>query len=330
MDKPLAAPRTLQEAIQYFADPDTCLAFMVEQRWPDGRVICPTCGSDRVTFLSRQRRWKCYSKHPRPQFSIKVGTIFEDSPLPLEKWLPALWMLVNDKNGVSSYEVHRALDVTQKTAWFMLHRLRLAMKDGSAGLFSGKVEADETFIGPDPRKMHANRRKARAGGRTESERYISKAIVAGLLERSDRKGHSRVRAQVVPTVRAEHLAPIIQTNVESKSEIITDMLRSYWQIRDEYIHSVIDHTKMYVKGHVHTNGIENFWNLLKRALRGTYVAVDAFHLHRYVDEQAFRFNERRDAHGDAGRFVKALRAIVGKRLTYRDLTSDPGLATTPA
>jgi transposase-like protein len=278
MDKPLAAPRTLQEAILYFSDPDTCLAFMVEQRWPDGRVICPTCASDRVTFLSAYRRWKCSGKHPRRQFSIKVGTIFEDSPLGLEKWLPALWMLVNDKNGISSYELHRALDVTQKTAWFMLHRLRLAMKDGFAKPFAGKVEADETFIGPDPRKMHAARRKARSAGRTEEERYVSKAIVAGLLERSERG--SRVRAQVVPSVRAEHLAPLIQDNVEPKSEIITDMLRSYWQIRDEYIHSVIDHTKMYVKGHVHTNGLENFWSLLKRALRGTYVAVDAFHLHR--------------------------------------------------
>jgi transposase-like protein len=231
-----------------------------------------------VTFLSAYRRWKCSGKHPRRQFSIKVGTIFEDSPLGLEKWLPALWMLVNDKNGISSYELHRALDVTQKTAWFMLHRLRLAMKEGFAKPFTGKVEADETFIGPDPRKMHASRRKARSVGRTEEERYISKAIVAGLLERSE--SGSRVRAQVVPSVRAEHLAPIIQENVEPKSEIITDMLRSYWQIRDEYIHSVIDHTKMYVKGHVHTNGLENFWSLLKRALRGTYVAVDAFHLHR--------------------------------------------------
>src|SRR6267142_525729 len=271
MDKPVAAPKTLQEAIQYFANPDTCLAFMVEQRWPDGRVLCPICGSDRVTFLADYRRWKCSGKHPRRQFSIKVGTLFEDSPLGLEKWLPALWMLVNDKNGVSSYEVHRALGVTQKTAWFMLHRLRLAMRSGDMlSKLSGRVEADETFIGPDPRKMHAKRREARAAGRADQGYGVtlSKAIVAGLLDR--------------------------------------------------------------VKGHVHTNGLENFWSLLKRGLRGTYIAVDAFHLHRYVDEQVFRYNERRDASGDSGRFVKALRAIVGKRLTYRDLTSDPGLATTPA
>src|SRR6266403_1278191 len=184
MDKPVGTPETLQQAIQYFSDPDVCLAFMVEQRWPDGRVICPSCGSDRVTFLSAYRRWKCSGKHPRRQFSIKVGTIFEDSPLGLEKWLPALWMLVNDKNGISSYEVHRALGVTQKTAWFMLHRLRLAMKDGGLGKLSGQVEADETYIGPDPRKMHARRRERLMGSKRDDMRYVSKAIVAGLLDRS--------------------------------------------------------------------------------------------------------------------------------------------------
>ncbi|MBI4269055.1 MAG: IS1595 family transposase [Candidatus Rokubacteria bacterium] len=326
MDKTATAPRTLQDAIRYFSDPDVCLAFMVEQRWPDRRVTCPICGSDRVTFLAAYRRWKCAGKHPRRQFSIKVGTIFEDSPLGLDKWLPALWMLVNDKNGISSYEIHRALGITQKTAWFMLHRLRLAMKSGNVIQFSGRVEADETFIGPNPKNMHASKLKARRLGRTDEERYVSKAVVAGLLDRA--KG--RVHAQVVPNVQATTLAPMIRQNVEPGSEMITDMLRSYWQIRDDYIHSVIDKTKMYVKGHVHTNGLENFWSLLKRALRGTYIAVDAFHLHRYVDEQAFRFNERRDSRGDVGRFVTALRAIVGKRLTYRDLTTDPGLATTPA
>jgi transposase-like protein len=327
MDKPTGAPRTLQEAIQYFSDPDVCLAFMVEQRWPDGRVICPSCGSDRATFLSDYRRWKCSGKHPRRQFSIKVGTIFEDSPLGLETWLPALWMLVNDKNGISSYEVHRALDVTQKTAWFMLHRLRLAMKSGGFDQsFSGQVEADETFIGPDPQKMHADRRERLTGSKRSDARYISKASVAGVLDRA--KG--RVHAEVVPSVRAEHLMPIIERQVQPGSEMVTDMLRSYWQVRGVYIHSVIDKTKSYVKGHVHTNGLENFWSLLKRAIKGTYVGVDAYHLHRHVDEEAFRFNERRDPRGDGGRFLTALRGIIGRRLTYRDLTSDPGLATTPA
>src|SRR5437867_1345831 len=175
MDRAQAVPETMADAIRYFADPDTCLAFMVEQRWPDGRVICPVCGSTKVTFLAAYRRWKCSGKHPRQQFSIKVGTIFEDSPIGLEKWLPALWMLVNDKNGISSYEVARGLGVTQKTAWFMLHRLRLAMSAGHMVKFSGRVEADETFIGPNPRNMHAHKRERLTGSRRDDARYISRA-----------------------------------------------------------------------------------------------------------------------------------------------------------
>jgi len=323
MNKTAALPETLVEAVRYFSDPAVCLNFLAGIRWPHG-VTCPECGSRSVTFLANQRRWKCRENHPRRQFSVKVGTIFEDSPIGLDKWLPAVWMIVNDKNGISSYELARALGVTQKTGWFMLHRIRLAMKVGGFQKFSGMVEADETFIGPNPKNMHAHKRERLTGSRTESQRYISKAIVAGLLDR----GKKRVHAEVVPTVRAIDLAPIIRDRVEPRSEIITDMLRSYWNIRDEYVHSVIDKTTAYVKGHVHTNGLENFWSLLKRALRGTYVSVDAFHLHRYVDE--FRYNERLDPAGDAGRFLTALRAVVGKRLTYRDLTTDPGLATTPA
>ncbi|HUF93757.1 MAG TPA: IS1595 family transposase, partial [Candidatus Limnocylindria bacterium] len=156
MDKtPTAsAPQTLVEAVRFFADPDVCLSFLASLRWPDGNVACPQCGSTAVTFLSNQRRWKCRAKHPRAQFSIKVGTIFEDSPIGLDKWLPAVWMIVNDKNGISSYEVARALGVTQKSAWFMMHRIRLAMQRGGLDKFSGHVEADETFIGGAARFMH--------------------------------------------------------------------------------------------------------------------------------------------------------------------------------
>src|SRR5882672_7507885 len=131
MDKTAPVPQTLIQAIRYFSDPDVCLSFLVSLRWPDGVVACPQCGNRAVTFLSNQRRWKCHTAHPRQQFSIKVGTIFEDSPIGLDKWLPAVWMIVNDKNGISSYEVARALGVTQKTGWFMLHRIRLAVQDGS-------------------------------------------------------------------------------------------------------------------------------------------------------------------------------------------------------
>jgi transposase-like protein len=315
MDKAtVRSPKTLAEAIRHYSDPDVCLQTMVEARWPNG-VTCPTCGHAAPRFIATRRLWECPTKHPRRQFSAKVGTIFEDSPLPLETWFPAVWLIANAKNGISSHELGRALGVTQKTAWFMLHRIRLTMKTGTFLKLSGKVEADETFIDPDPQKMHANRREARRKGLTEGS--VSRAIVAGVLERGP-KGKSRVRAIVVPSIRAQHLAPLVQDHVEPRSEIITDMLRSYWQIRDEYIHSVIDHTKMYVKGHVHTNGIENFWSLLKRMLKGTYVSVAGFHLGRYVDEEVFRFNERSDNDGE--RFGKVLGSVTGRRVTYKALT----------
>src|SRR5438067_3917409 len=141
-----SVPKTLLQAIKYFSDQDVCLEFMVTLRWPGG-VECPTCGSRDVRFIPTRRLWECKTKHPRKQFSVKVGTIFEDSPIGLDKWLPAIWMIANDKNGISSYELARALGVTQKTGWFMLWCIRLAMQDGDANAFSGQVEADETFIG---------------------------------------------------------------------------------------------------------------------------------------------------------------------------------------
>ena len=312
----MTSPKTLAEAIRYYSDPDVTLETMVEARWPDG-VKCPSCGHAAPRFISTRRMWECREKHPRRQFSAKVGTIFEDSPLPLETWFPAVWLIANAKNGVSSHEVGRALGVTQKTAWFMLHRIRLAMKSGTFLKLSGQVEADETFIGPNPNRMHRDRLEARRKGLTDG--YVSKAVVAGLLERGVRgKNKSRVHALVVPTTRAEHLAPHVTANVKPGSEMITDMNRSYWAVRDEYIHSVIDHTKMYVKGHVHTNGIENFWSLLKRMIHGTYVQVAPFHLGAYVDEEVFRFNERGDK--DGGRFGKVLRSVVGRRIDYKTLT----------
>src|SRR5271170_6699195 len=138
---------TLQQAVVYFSKFENCKEFMVALRWPDGKVKCPRCGSDHVVYLEKARVFKCYGKHESPKFSLKTGTIFEDSPLGLDKWLPAVWMIVNDKNGISSFELHRAIGVTQKTAWFMLHRIRLAMQDNSGGKLGGEIEVDETFVG---------------------------------------------------------------------------------------------------------------------------------------------------------------------------------------
>ncbi|HYM14673.1 MAG TPA: IS1595 family transposase [Dehalococcoidia bacterium] len=308
-------PTTLIEAIRYFNDPDVCIQFLGALRWPDGIVICPNCGSDQVRYLGTRRLWECKSKHAKRQFSIKVGTIFEDSPVGLEKWLPACWMIFNDKNGVSSHEMARSLGVTQKTAWFMLQRIRLAMQTGTfARRLRGDVEVDETFIGGKARFMHKDVRARKIKGTGG----MGKTAVMGLLERHGPDGHSTVRASVVSSRRRSTLAPAVRENVVPGANVYTDALKSYNDLGTDYVHEVIDHAEEYARGRVHTNGIENFWSLLKRSLKGTYVSVEPFHLFRYLDEQAFRYNNRET--DDAGRFVRGLRAIIGKRLTYAQLT----------
>jgi transposase-like protein len=302
-------PQTLQECIRYFADEDRALEFMRLIRWPNDVVKCPRCGSEDVAFMPARRLWRC--RADKAQFSIKVGTIMEDSPISLDKWLCAFWLIVNAKNGISSYELMRALGLTQKTSWFLLHRIRLAIQDGSIEKFSGRIEADETFIGGLARNMHKSKKKHLGTG------GAGKAAVMGLLERNSPERESRVRCKVLPNVRRSQLDSAVRDNVEKGSEVITDAFPSYAKLNDEFIHQVIDHAESYAKGHVHTNGLENFWSLLKRGIRGTYVSVEPFHLFRYLDEQAFRFNERKD--NDAGRFVKAVSGYIGKGLRYSKL-----------
>jgi transposase-like protein len=307
------APRTLQEAIVFFSDYDNCRKAVEAIRWPNGVVVCPNCGSERVVYMATQRRFKCYEKHTKAQFSLKVGTIFEDSPIGLEKWLPSLWLITNCKNGISSYELARALGVTQKTAWFMLSRLRLALQGKDGGKLAGEVEVDETYIGGSARFMHYGRRSTAKPGRSLQR----KAAVMGLLERHG-DGSSRVVTRVVKSTRKESLQGVVRDHVEAGSTVHSDALKSYCGLSSEYVHNVIDHAECYARGEVHTNGLENFWSLLKRGLKGTYVSVEPFHLFRYLDEQAFRFNNRKLS--DAGRFAIALAGVLGRRLTYSALT----------
>jgi transposase-like protein len=309
----METPDTLHQAILWFAEFEHCRQFMVELRWPDGKVKCPTCGAEKVTWLAKARVWKCYANHLRPTFTLKTGTIFEDSPIALEKWLCAAWLLISCKNGISSYEIHRGLGVTQKTAWFMLHRLRLAMQDRGFGKLSGEVEADETFVGGKSEFMN-NKAKARkiAQGRF-GHATVGKAIVMGLLER-----HGDARVKVIPGRKRRHVATAVVNNVAPGSRVYTDQLPSYDALTAQYAHEVVDHTEAYVRGRVHTNGLENFWSLLKRALKGTYVSVEPFHLQAYCDEQAFRFNHRKM--DDAERFASVMKQIVGRRVTYKELT----------
>jgi len=303
------ANATLRDSILYFADFENCRKFMVELRWPNGKVTCPECGAEKVTWLAKQRVWKCYADHPTPRFSLKTGTIFEDSPIALEKWLPAVWMLLNCKNGISSWELHRAIGVTQKTAWFMLHRIRVAMEDKTFNKLSGEVEADETFIGGKVRNMHADR-KRRA---QQSGQKGDKTIVMGILERG-----GTVRTKVLANRKRHAVEAQLREHVEPGAQLYTDALQSYAFINDEFAHQVIDHAISYAEGAVHTNGMENFWSCLKRTLGGTYVSVEPFHLKSYLDEQAFRFNNRNM--DDLNRFVYGMRKCVGKRLTYAELT----------
>jgi transposase-like protein len=279
---------TLRDAILYFAEYAHCHEFMVNLRWPDGKVKCPECGSEKVCYLSKNRVWKCYATHPKPRFTLKTGTIFEDSPIPLEKWLPAVWMLLNDKNGISSWELHRALGVTQKTAWFMLHRIRLAMQSNTFNKLGGgggnPVEVDETFVGGKIKNMHKNRKRAI---QKEDGQKGAKAVVLGMLERG-----RTVRTAVIDDRTKKAIQSAVRENVERGSELMADEFMQQWAMPNEYYRNMVNHLEAYVNGNVHTNGIENFWSLLKRCLHGTYVAVEPFHLFRYVDEQAFRYNNR--------------------------------------
>ena len=309
------APKTLQEAIIYFADFNQCKAFMVELRWPDGKVKCPRCGAEKVTWLAKPRVWKCYGKHERPTFTLKTGTIFEDSPIALEKWLPAVWLLVTCKNGISSYEVARDLGISQKSAWHMMHRIRFALHYGSFEKLTGHVEADETFIGGKARNMHVAKRARRITGTGGKD----KTAVIGILERGKNGEQSKVRTVVIPDRKKKTLQGEVKKHVEAGSALYTDFLLSYEGLEGKYAHKVVDHAVEYVNGNIHTNGLENYWALLKRCISGTYVSVEPFHLFRYLDEQAFRFNNREDMN-DGDRFKLAMSQIIGKRLTWKALT----------
>src|SRR3954469_8176865 len=310
-----ALPKTLLDAVKYFAVADNCRDYMVARRWPNG-VTCPQCGSSAVYFDSSRNGWECKTRHAKRKFTLKTGTIFEDSPLGLDKWLPTVWLIANCKNGVSSHEIARAIGVTQKTAWFMLQRIRLAMQDTeTGGKLSGDVELDETFIGGKARNMHFKQRERL--GITKGASMAGKVAVMGLLERHPEKG-SRVRLATIANNKRKNLMPHVTAHVEKGTTVHTDSLPSYISLDTDYTHHVIDHAEKYVDGQVHTNGLENFWSLLKRAIKGTYVSVQPFHLFRYLDEQAFRFNNRREMN-DADRFSSVICGIVGRRLTYKDL-----------
>jgi transposase-like protein len=304
-------PHTLQQAIIFFADADRCFEYAVNLRWQDGVITCPRCGSDRNSFVQTRKLWHC--KGCRKQFTIKVGTVMEDSPIGLDKWMGAMWMLANCKNGVSSYEIHRALGITQKTAWFLLHRIRTAMNDTTGKIGgNGPVEMDETFVGGKVKNMHKSKRPIGPGASGKPVGSTAKTIVVGMVERG-----GRVKAGVVLDRTNQTLDALTKANVADGATLITDEWSGYHGTA--YEHAVINHAVEYVNGHIHTNGIENFWSCLKRGLNGTYISVEPAHLDAYVVEQVYRYNNRKDSN-DRKRFEGVMAAVAGKRLTYSGLT----------
>ncbi len=304
-------PKTLLEAVRYFSDLDVCDELMKQVKWPNGKIVCPKCGGDSVSPVKGRRKLQCNSRACKKQFSFKVGTIFEDSPLGLDKWFVAIWCIANMKNGISSHELGRAIGVTQATAWFMLHRVRKAMEVGSFAKLAGEVESDETFIGGKAANMHKAVREKKIQGRGA----VGKTPVQGLLERG-----GRVKTFVIPGATADVLQGNVLCNVQKDSFLYTDEATAYIGLLNAYVHQTVNHgVGEYVNGRAHTNTLECFWSLLNRALKGTYTHCEPFHLHRYTTEEAFRFNERE--HNDALRFLIVLRGVLGKRLTYRRLAA---------
>jgi transposase-like protein len=325
MEPQATEPTTLQEAVIYFKDPTNCRNYLVPRRWENGVVTCPQCGSSAVTAQPKYNRWQCAVHHDRRQFTLKTGTIMEDSPIGLDKWMPAIWLLCSNRNGISSWELHRALGVTQKTAWFMLGRIRLAMQDDlKGGMLGGEVEVDESFIGGAARNMHKDRKVRVMQGKRGGADAGNKSIVLGILERASEKKPKRVRATIISDRKKLTMQAEIMGAIEKGANVYSDEFAQSWRDDEQFNHGIVNHLKCYVDGQVHTNGLENFWSLLKRGLKGTYISVEAFHLFRYVDEQSWRYNNRKHADGtiitDAERFSELCRKVVGKRLTYTELT----------
>ena len=311
-------PTTLLEAVAQFSDPQVAHDFFLGLRFPNG-IACPRqgCGSADVAKIKNRNVWRC--RECNRQFTVKVGTIFEDSPISFTKWLPAMWLLSANKNGISSCELARGLGVTQKTAWFMLHRLRYAMTTDSFEALSGEVEIDETFVG-GKEKYKKNYRARLADGQKRRSKgpMYGKTAILGMVQR----GGGQVRAMKIDERTGAHLHRRIRRNVTPGTTVYTDAFSGYNLLDSEYVHRVIDHAVSYVEGNVTTNRIENFWSCLKRTLTGTYIAARPKHLDRYLDEQVFRFNER--ANTDGPRFIKALKGADCKRLTWNGLVGRIG------
>jgi transposase-like protein len=310
LSTPEKRPQTLLAALRHFT-PEVADAFVASIKWPNGPA-CPTCGSANIGKIASRQRFQCREKGCRKQFSLITGTIFEASHLRLDQWVVAVWMIVNCRNGVSSCEIARTIGCKQQSAWHLLHRVRELMLPGDEAPFTGSCESDETFVGGLFKFMSQHRReRAMANGRPNG-----KSVVHAIKERES----GRVRAEVIPAARWEFVMDAVLEKVEPGSKLYTDSARIYGWAKDVYKHTAVNHAERYVSedGETHTNGCENFFNCLRRGLKGTYIATHHEHLPAYVNEQVYRFNVRHQSEWE--RFDGVMRRIVGKRLTYADLT----------
>ncbi|MCB9840739.1 MAG: IS1595 family transposase [Phycisphaeraceae bacterium] len=301
-------PQTLVAAIRFF-DADTADSYLASIKWPDGQPCCPRCGSVNVGWIKSRRRFQCREKACRKQFSTTTGTILEGTHLTSDQWIAAVWMIVNCRMGVSSCEIARTIGCKQQSAWHLLHRVREIMRPANEGKFTGTVEADSTLVGG----LLQNMPKARRARITSRHPHAGKTRVHVVRERSTGK----VRATIVDGETAAELHRHVRANVEHGSHVHTDAAHAYKSLRGDYHHSFVNHARdEYVRDGV--NGCESFFAFLRRGLAGTYIHASPEHLAAYIDEAVYRYNVRHESEWD--RFDAAMRAMVGKRLTYKELT----------
>jgi transposase-like protein len=304
--KEISGFRSILELITYFDTEEKCADYLAYQRWGDNPV-CPHCGHEKVyTLKGKNKRYKCASC--RKQFSVRVGTIFEDSKIELKKWFTAIWLVTSHKKGISSLQLHRDINVTQKSAWFMLQRIRYALSYDFTDSLDGEVEADETYVGGKNKNRHANKKVPNSQGRSAKD----KTAVVGMVERG-----GLLTASTVENVKSETLTREVVKNVKDSATLYTDEWLGYNGLKRIYDHSIVKHNQgQYVNGRVHTNTIEGFWSLLKRGIFGIYHFTSKKHLQKYVDEFVFRYNTRQIS--DSFRFQFYLSNCQG-RLSYQDL-----------